>query len=146
MSVFYFETFPPLCSHYNFLIAGFYNLHWIWWFYFFSKYFSVIFTFCLYICKTFLVAQTVKHLPTMQETLFPSLGQEDLLEKKWQPTPVFLPGKSPWTEEPGRLQSMGRTESDTTEHLHFLSLYICKLFNFICFFFFKMQSEKHIVD
>ena len=26
---------------------------------------------------------------------------------KWQPTPVFLPGESPWTEEPGRLQSMG---------------------------------------
>ena len=24
-----------------------------------------------------------------------------------QPTPVFLPGESPWTEEPGRLQSMG---------------------------------------
>ena len=27
--------------------------------------------------------------------------------KAWQPTPVFLPGKSPWTEEPGGLQSMG---------------------------------------
>ena len=27
--------------------------------------------------------------------------------KKWQPTPVFLPEKIPWTEEPGRLQSMG---------------------------------------
>ena len=27
--------------------------------------------------------------------------------RAWQPTPVFLPGKSPWTEEPGRLQSMG---------------------------------------
>ena len=26
---------------------------------------------------------------------------------KWQPTPVFLPGKIPWTEESGRLQSMG---------------------------------------
>ena len=25
----------------------------------------------------------------------------------WQPTPVSLPGKSPWTEEPGGLQSMG---------------------------------------
>ena len=32
--------------------------------------------------------------------------------KKWQPTPVFLPGESPWTE-PGRLQSMGVTESHT---------------------------------
>ena len=27
--------------------------------------------------------------------------------RKWQPTPVFLPGKIPWTEEPGRLQSIG---------------------------------------
>ena len=27
--------------------------------------------------------------------------------RKWQPTPVFLPGKSPWTEEPGGLHSMG---------------------------------------
>ena len=31
-----------------------------------------------------------------------------------QPTPVFLSGESPWTEEPGGLQSTGRTESDTT--------------------------------
>ena len=30
-----------------------------------------------------------------------------LLRRKWQPTPVILPGESPWTEEPGRLQSMG---------------------------------------
>ena len=27
--------------------------------------------------------------------------------KKWQPTPVVLPGESPWTEEPGGLQPMG---------------------------------------
>ena len=33
------------------------------------------------------------HLP-MQEMLVPSLGQEDPLEKKWQPTTVSLPGKS----------------------------------------------------
>ena len=25
--------------------------------------------------------------------------------RAWQPTPVFLPGESPWTEVPGRLQS-----------------------------------------
>ena len=28
-------------------------------------------------------------------------------EGKWQPTPAFLSGKTPWTEEPGRQQSMG---------------------------------------
>ena len=27
--------------------------------------------------------------------------------RKWQPTPVYLPGESPWAEEPGWLQSMG---------------------------------------
>ena len=44
-----------------------------------------------------------------------SLGQEDPLERKWQPTPVFMPGESPWTEETGGLQSIGYKESDTTE-------------------------------
>ena len=28
-------------------------------------------------------------------------------EGEWQPSPVFLPGESPWTEESGGLQSMG---------------------------------------
>ena len=54
-----------------------------------------------------LVAQTVKHLPTMWETRIQSLGQEGPLEKEMAPhssTPVW---KIPWTEEPGRLQSMG---------------------------------------
>ena len=44
--------------------------------------------------------------------------------RKWQPTPVFLPGKIPGTEDPGRLQSMGpqRVRHDTTERLHLLSV------------------------
>ena len=40
-----------------------------------------------------LAAQTVKNLPK-QETRVGSLGQEDALERKWQPTTVFLPEKS----------------------------------------------------
>ena len=40
--------------------------------------------------------------------------------RAWQPTPTFLPGESPWTEEPGGLQSMGRKESDMTERLTYL--------------------------
>ena len=44
--------------------------------------------------KTSLVAQTVKSLPTRQETQVQCLGWEDLLEKEWQPTPVFWPGES----------------------------------------------------
>ena len=43
----------------------------------------------------------------MWETWVRSLGWQDPLEEAWQPTPVFLPGESPWTEEPGELQSMG---------------------------------------
>ena len=49
----------------------------------------------------------VKNLPTMQETYVQSLGWEDPLEKGKTTTPVFFPGESPWTEEPGGLQSMG---------------------------------------
>ena len=64
-----------------------------------------------------MVAQMVKNLPAMQETQHQSLGQEDPLEKGWQPTPVFLPrgsygqrslvGYSPW----------GLKESNMTEQL-----------------------------
>ena len=35
--------------------------------------------------------------------------------RAWQPTPVFLPGESPWTEEPGGLESIGSQTVDTTE-------------------------------
>ena len=49
----------------------------------------------------------VNHLPAMQETHIWSRGQEDPLEREWQPTLVFLPGIWTWTEELGLLQSMG---------------------------------------
>ena len=53
------------------------------------------------------VAQTVKCLPTTQETWVWSLGQEDLLEKEMATHSSIVAWKIPWTEEPGRLQSMG---------------------------------------
>ena len=56
---------------------------------------------------TSLVAQTVKSLPTMRETWVQSLGREDLLEKEMATHSIILAWKIPWTEEPGRLQSMG---------------------------------------
>ena len=72
------------------------------------------------------MGQTVKHLSAMQETQVQSLGREDPLEKKWQSTPVLLPGKfhgwrslvgySPW----------GHKELDTTEQLHLLRQHIKK--------------------
>ena len=54
-----------------------------------------------------LVTQVVKYPPAMWETQVRSLGWEDPWRRKWQPTPVFLSGESPWTDEPGGLQSMG---------------------------------------
>ena len=54
-----------------------------------------------------LVAQTVKNLPTMQETWVRSLGQEDPLEKELATHSSILAWRILWTEEPGRLQSRG---------------------------------------
>ena len=54
-----------------------------------------------------LVAQTVKHLPTIQEIWVQTLGREDLLEKEMANHPSILAWKIQWTEEPGKLQSMG---------------------------------------
>ena len=53
------------------------------------------------------MAQTVKRLPTMRETWFHSLGGEDPLEKEIATHSSILASKIPWTEKPGRLQSMG---------------------------------------
>ena len=50
----------------------------------------------------------------MQEPLVQSLGQEDPLEKEMATHSSILAGRIPRTEEPGRLQSMGSQESDTT--------------------------------
>ena len=56
---------------------------------------------------TSLVVQTVKRLLAMWETWLQSLGQEDPLEKEMPTHSSTLAWKIPWTEEPGRLQSMG---------------------------------------
>ena len=55
----------------------------------------------------FLVAQTVKSLPAMQETWVRSLGLEDPLEKEMAAHSSILAWKIPWTEGPGGLLSMG---------------------------------------
>ena len=76
---------------------------------------------------TSLVAQMVKHLPAMQGTLVQSLGQEDLLEKEMAThserngnSSSILACKIPWTEEPGRLQSMGFYRQEYWMGCHFL--------------------------
>ena len=53
------------------------------------------------------VAELVKDLPAMQETWVQSLGWEDPLEKGKATHSSILAWRITWTEEPGRLQSMG---------------------------------------
>ena len=68
------------------------------------------------------MAQRVKRLPTIQETQIQSLGQEDPLEEEMATHSSTLGWKIPWTEEPGRIQSMGWRgveESNMTDRLHF---------------------------
>ena len=49
----------------------------------------------------------VKNLPAMQKTQVRFLGQEDPLEKGMAIHSSIFAWRSPWTEEPGELQSMG---------------------------------------
>ena len=59
----------------------------------------------------------VKNPPVMQETQLQSLGQENPLEKGMATHSHILAWRIPRTEKPGRLQSMGHRELDTTEQL-----------------------------
>ena len=63
------------------------------------------------------MAQAVKNLPAMQEIWVKSLGQEDPLEKGWQPTPVFLPGEFHGQKSLVGYSPQGHKESDMTEQL-----------------------------
>ena len=68
----------------------------------------------LYFLRASLIDQSVKNLPAMWETPVRFLGQEDPLEKEVASHCSILAWKTPWREEPGRLQSMGSQESDRT--------------------------------
>ena len=57
----------------------------------------------MFYISLFLVAQSVKNLPVVQESRVRSLGQEDPLEKEIENHSSILAWKIPWTEEPGRL-------------------------------------------
>ena len=72
--------------------------------------------------RTSLVSQMVKHLFTMWETWVRSLGQEDPLEKEMAIHSSTLAWKIPWTEEAGRLQSIGsqRVGNDWVAKLTFI--------------------------
>ena len=65
------------------------------------------------------MAQRLKCLPAMQETWVRSLGQED--PRKWQPTPVFLPGESHGWRSLVGYSPRDCKELDKTERLHSLT-------------------------
>ena len=84
---------------------------------------------CLFLLCTqwaSLMAQMIKNPPAKQETSVRSLGWEDPLEKGMATQSSILAWRIPWTEEPGRLQSMGSqrvrydwvTNTHTHIHLH----------------------------
>ena len=64
-----------------------------------------------------MVAQSVKNLPSVQETQVQSLGWEDPWSRKWQPTPVSLPRKSHGQRSLVGCSPWGRKESGMTERL-----------------------------
>ena len=71
-----------------------------------------------------LVAQMVKCMSTVRETWVRSLGREDPLEKEMAIYSSTIAWKIPWTEEPGRLQSMG---SQRVGHDWATSLNLCEM-------------------
>ena len=105
----------------------------------------------------FLGGSAVKNPPAMQETRVLSLGQEDPLEKEIATHSSILAWEIPWTEEPGRLQSMGSQVSDTTlatEHTHtpspllyaatenFLYSFLKNIYLFIHLFIFSYSGSS----
>ena len=64
--------------------------------------------------RALLIVQLLKNLPAIQETWVQFLGWEDPLEKEMATHFNILAWRIPRTEEPGRLQSMGLQELDTT--------------------------------
>jgi len=54
-----------------------------------------------------MVVQMIQNPPAMQETWVQSLGWEDSLEKEMASHSSIIAWRIPWTEEPGRIQSMG---------------------------------------
>ena len=77
------------------------------------------------------MAQLVKNLPAMPETWIQSLGWEDPLEKEMTTHSSILTWRIPWTEELGRLQSLGlqRVGHDCVTSFHFHCLTVQESIN-----------------
>ena len=89
----------------------------------------------------------MKNPPAMQEMWVRSLGQEDSLEKEVATHSSILAWKTPWTEEPNRLQSMGsqRVGNDlvTKQQLHGIAALAYILFGQMTCRCFKLTQAHH---
>ena len=70
---------------------------------------------CCWIYWTFLITQSVRNLPAMEEAWVWFLGQDDPLKEEMATHSTILTWRIPWTEEPCRLQPTGLQELDTTD-------------------------------
>ena len=91
-----------------------------------------------------LVGERLKCLPAMQETWVRSLGQEDPQRRKWQPTPVFLPGESHGCRSLVGYSPRGSKESDTTELLHFHFIFSGRSLSWSRYINFNRHSPANI--
>ena len=104
----------------------FYNLFLLLYYEFFTYHSLSYFTYLRFQYSTVriwtsLVAQMVKRLPTMRRPGFDPWVRKISWSRKWQPTPVFLPGKFHGRRSLVGYSPWGRKESDTTEQLHSLT-------------------------
>ena len=91
-----------------------------------------------------LVAQTIKNLPAMRRLGFnPWVGKIPWRRAR-QPTPVFLPGESLWTEEPGGLQSMGSQRAGHDWETKLNTYCFCDIHYSILWWVMALNSWKHV--
>ena len=93
-------------------------------------------TFCSF--RDSLVAQMVKRLPAMRETQFDPWIRKIPWRRKWQPTPVFLPGKTHGQRSLAGYSPWGHKELDMTKRLPF--------FSFPLFVLLRQTSEIHKIS
>ena len=98
---------------------------------------------CLFVLGASLVTQTVKHLSIMRETLVRSLGQENPLEKEMAILSSTFAWKTSWTEEPGRLQSMGLQR---VRHDWATSLSLCLFLVFTLHIYQKTEKQSNLFE
>jgi len=97
------------------------------------------------ICLASLVAQMVKNEPATQETWVQSLVRKIPWRRKWQATPIFLPGESHGQRNLVIYHPWGLKESDMTEQLTHDLFTICSLTVCLFFYIHDLLSLKYLL-